>query len=136
MEISPYLLFNGNCADAFKFYEQSLGGKITFIQKFGESPMADQVPADWRDKIAHTPMNSGRRRLIASTKPPAHYAAPQGVSVVLSPSNTEEGERMFNAPPTSVRACMPFQKTFWSPGFGMTVDRFGISWIVNCEGTP
>jgi PhnB protein len=136
MEISPYLLFNGNCADAFKFYEKSLGGTITFIQKFGESPMADQVPADWRDKIMHVTMKVGDGVLMGTDASPAHYAAPQGVSVSIAPATTEEGERMFNALADQGKVGMPFQKTFWSPGFGMTVDRFGISWIVNCEGTP
>ena len=78
MEISPYLHFNGNCADAFKFYEQCLGGKITFIQKFGESPMADQVPADWRDKIMHVTMKVGEGVLMGTDASPAHYAAPAG----------------------------------------------------------
>ena len=133
MEISPYLLFNGNCAEAFALYEKCLGGKVTFIQKFGESPMADQVPADWRDKIMHVTMKVGDFVLMGTDASPAHYAAPQGVSVSIAPATTEEGERMFNALADQGKVGMPFQKTFWSPGFGMTVDRFGIPWIVNCE---
>jgi PhnB protein len=136
MEISPYLLFNGNCADAFKFYEQSLGGKVTFVQKFGESPMADQVPVDWRDKIMHVTMKVGEGVLMGTDASPEHYAAPQGISVSIAPATPKEAERIFNALADQGKVGMPFQKTFWSAGFGMTVDRFGISWIVNCEVAP
>ena len=51
MELSPYLNFNGQCAAAFRFYEQCLGGKIVMMQTHGESPMKDRVPADWHDKV-------------------------------------------------------------------------------------
>jgi PhnB protein len=135
MEISPYLLFSGNCATAFKFYEQALGGKITFTQKFGESPMADQVPADWRDKVMHTTLKVGDGVLMGTDAPPKNYVTPQGISVSIGPATPEEGEHIFNALAEQGKVGMPFQKTFWSAGFGMVVDRFGISWIVNCEQT-
>jgi PhnB protein len=53
MQLNPYLNFNGNCAAAFKLYEQALGGKIQMIMTFAESPMAEQVPAAHRDKVIH-----------------------------------------------------------------------------------
>src|SRR4051794_24019560 len=53
MQINPYLNFNGTCAEAFRFYEQVLGGKITMMQTHGESPMRDQVPPDWHDAVMH-----------------------------------------------------------------------------------
>ncbi len=131
MELCPYLNFNGNCAEAFKFYEQVLGGTITFIQTHGESPMKDQVPADWRDTIMHVTLTVGDEVLMGSDAPPSHYAAPHGMSVSISRTTPEDGERIFKALSEGGKVTMAFQKTFWSPGFGMAVDRFGIPWIVN-----
>lgn len=134
MQLSAYLNFSGNCAEAFKFYEQVLGGKITFIQTHGGSPMKDQVPADWRDTIMHVSLSVGDDVLMGSDAPPSHYGAPQGISVSISRASPADAERIFKALSEGGKVTMPFQKTFWSPGFGMAVDRFGIPWIVNSDG--
>jgi PhnB protein len=104
------------------------------MQTHGESPMKDQVPPDWRDKVIHARLTIGNTVLMGSDAPPSHYAAPQGIYVSISVSEPAEAERMFKALSDRGRVDMPFQKTFWSPGFGMAVDRFGIPWMVNCEG--
>ena len=132
MDLSPYLNFNGECATAFKFYEQCLGGKIVMMMTHGESPMKDQVPADWRDKVIHARLVVGDQVLMGMDAPPAHYARPQGVhvSIVVSPA---DARRIFNALAENGKITMPFEKTFWSSGFGMLVDRFGIPWMVNSE---
>lgn len=131
MEMSPYLIFNGQCAAAFKFYEQCLGGTITFLQTHGESPMKDNVPADWQDKVIHATLAVGDKVLMGSDAPPSHYTAPQGMSVSISGFVPAEGERIFKTLAEQGKVSMPFQKTFWSPGFGMLVDRFGTPWIIN-----
>ena len=133
MELSPYLNFNGLCAAAFTFYAQCLGGKIVMMQTHGESAMKDHVPADWHDKIMHARLAVGGRVLMGSDAPPSHYAAPQGMYVSISVAFPAEAERIFNALAEHGKVSMPFQKTFWSSGFGMLVDRFGIPWMVNCE---
>jgi PhnB protein len=132
MQISPYLNFNGNCAEAFAFYEQCLGGKIVFMQKHGDSPVAGQVPAGWADTVLHVRLEVGQFALLGSDAPPPHYATPQGMTVSISVP-AADGERLFNQLSQSGSVTMPFQKTFWSPGFGMLVDRFGIPWMVNSE---
>lgn len=134
MELNPYLNFNGQCAAAFKFYEQCLGGKIVFMQTFGESPMKEHVPAGAHDKIVHARLVVGDKVLMGSDAPPgAPYAAPQGMQVVIGVASPAEAERLFNALVENGKVTMPFQKTFWSSGFGMLVDRFGIPWMVNTE---
>ena len=132
MELSPYLNFNGQCAAAFKFYKQCLGGKIVMMQTHGESPMKDQVPPDWRDKVIHARLVVDGYALMGSDAPSDHYERPQGiyVSISVAPANAE---RIFNELAEGGNVSMPFQKTFWSPGFGMVVDRFGTPWMVNSE---
>jgi PhnB protein len=133
MQLSPYLNFDGQCASAFKFYEECLGGKIVMMQTFGESPAKDQTAADWQDKVVHVRLEVGGWALMGSDAPPPHYAAPQGMQVSVSVASPAEAERLFNRLAEHGKVTMPYQKTFWSSGFGMAVDRFGIPWMVNCE---
>jgi PhnB protein len=130
MKLSPHLNFNGDCAAAFAFYAQCLGGTITFTQTYGESPVEDQVPADWRGKVMHTTLAIGDDALMGCDAPPTRYEKPQGIVVSVSVSPTE-AERIFKALAENGKVTMPFQKTFWSSGFGMAVDRFNIPWMVN-----
>jgi PhnB protein len=133
MQLSPYLAFNGQCAEAFKFYEKCLGGKLEGMMTHGQSPMAQQVPPEWRDKIIHARLIVADQALMGADVPPQHYKQPQGFSVSINVKEIAEGERIFNALAESGKVQMPFQKTFWSAGFGMATDRFGTPWMVNCE---
>ncbi len=132
MELSTHLNFNGQCATAFKFYEECLGGRIVMLMTHGETPARERVPADWHDKVIHARLELGDGKvLIGCDAPPTCYATPQGMTVSVSVRDPEEAARLFNALSADGRITMPFQKTFWSPGFGMAVDRFGIPWMVN-----
>ncbi len=133
MHLNPYLLFNGNCAEAFKFYEQTLGGKIEALMTFNGSPAAEHAPPEWGDKILHASMVIGDQRVMASDAPPGQYKQPQGISVSIGLNDRDKGERIFNALAEGGTTTMPFAKTFWASGFGMCTDRFGIPWMVNCE---
>ncbi|HEU4478115.1 MAG TPA: VOC family protein [Pyrinomonadaceae bacterium] len=134
MQLNPYLNFNGQCDEALKFYESVLGGKITFKQTWGDSPMAKHVPPETHQSILHSTMDVGGSTLMCADSPPDSYAEPKGIQVALHFKDTAEGERIFKALSEGGRIDMPFQATFWSPGFGMCADRFGIPWMVNCEG--
>lgn len=133
MQLNPYLVFNGDCEQALKFYEQALDGKIEALMKFTGTPAAEHVPPDWSDKVLHATIRVDGQELMASDAPPGHYQRPQGLSVSISLNDREKGERIFNALAEGGTTQMPFDKTFWASGFGMCVDRFGIPWMVNCE---
>jgi PhnB protein len=133
MQVNSYLLFNGQCEAAFKFYEECLGGKIEGMMTHGQSPMAQQVSPDWHSKIIHARMIVGQSVLMGSDAPPEQYEVPKGFSVSIGVKESAEGERIFNELAKNGKVQMPFQKTFWSVGFGMLVDQFGIPWMVNCE---
>jgi PhnB protein len=131
MNFTPYLNFNGTCADAFKYYEQVLGGTIEFMQTHGESPMKEHVPADWQDKVIHVCLNVNGQRLMGSDAPADHFAPAQGIYVNIQVGTTDDGKRIFSALADGGKVTMPFATTFWSPGFGMVTDRFGTPWMVN-----
>jgi PhnB protein len=130
MEISPYLNFNGNCKPAFEFYAKALGGKIEIMQTHGDSPMKDQTPLEWHDKILHASMTVGNGVLMGSDMPPGEVNTVQGIWVSLNVDQPADAERIFGALSDNGDVKMPMQKTFWGL-FGMTIDRFGIPWMVN-----
>lgn len=132
MQVSPYLMFNGNCAEALKLYEEALGATVLFSQTFKDSPAAAHAPADFGDKIMHASFKVGDTVIMASDAPQG-YKEPQGISVALGLNDPAKGEQIFNALSDGGQVTMPYQATFWAAGFGMCVDRFGIPWMVNVE---
>jgi PhnB protein len=133
MKLNPYLLFNGQCEAAFKFYEKCLGGKIEVMMTHAGTPAEQDVPPEWRNKILHARLTVGDQVLMASDAPPERYETPQGFSVSLNIDNAGEAERIFRALSENGKVHMPMQQTFWAARFGMCVDRFGTPWMVNCE---
>ena len=132
MDIQPYLTFNGKCAEAFRFYAKTLGGKLEMMTN-GESPVADQTPPDQRDRILHANLRVGDAVVMGSDAPPQYFSKPEGFSVSIQLKDSAEGERIFHALSEGGVVKMPFGKTFWAERFGMCIDRFGIPWMVNCE---
>jgi PhnB protein len=133
MQITPYLSFDGQCKVAFKFYERVLDGKVTFQMTWGEMPGADKFPAEAHKLIMHSSLSVGDQVLMGADSPPGSYQKPTGMSVSLHLKDTAEGQRIFKALAENGTMIMPFEKTFWSPGFGMCVDQFGTPWMINCE---
>ena len=133
MQMNPYLIFNGQCEAAFKFYEKALGGKIEAMMTHGDSPMSDKVPAEWRNKIMHARMDIGGQLLMGSDTPAEQFQTPQGFNVTLNITDPAEAERAFSALSEHGTVRMPIQETFWALRFGMFIDKFGIPWMVNCE---
>ena len=133
MQLNPYLIFNGQCEAAFKFYEQTLGGKIEAMFTHEGTPMAEQLPPEWQKKILHARMTVGDRVLMASDAPPQRYEKPQGFSISLETKDPAEAERLFKTLAENGNVKMPLAKTFWARLFGMLVDQYGVPWMVNCE---
>jgi PhnB protein len=132
MQLNAYLHFNGNCEEAFRFYEQATGGKIEVKSTFGDSPMAAQMPA-MKDKIVHARIRIGDTVLMGSDSPPERFSPPQGFSLSLGARTNAEAERVFQALSAGGQVHMPMAESFFAQRFGMLVDRYGIPWMVICE---
>jgi PhnB protein len=135
MKIVPYLNFNGQCKEAFEFYEQCLGGKIIGMTTNGNSPMADQMPAGSEDFVLHACLQVGDELLMASDSPEGQFQAPQGLWVSLHIDDVADAGRVFNTLAEGGSVQMPFEETFWAERFGMVTDRFGTPWMINCAGS-
>ena len=135
MQVSPYLSFDGQCEVAFKFYEQSLGGQLGAIFRYAGTPLADQVPADWQNKVMHGSVTVGDLVLMGADVTPDRYEPPKGFSLSLQIKNATDAERIFRELGKGGRIVMALEKTFWADRFGMLVDRFGTPWQINCGGS-
>src|SRR5262245_56291184 len=136
MQLNTYLSFNGRCEEAFRFYEQCLGGKIEGLFSYGESPMADHVSPEWRSKVMHCTLTAGNQVLMGADAPPGQFTPAGGFSVSVNLDDAAEADRIFNALSKNADVKMPLQQTFWALRFGMLVDQFGIPWMVNCQAPP
>ena len=135
MQWNPYLNFNGDCQEAFRYYERVLGGKIIMMMSHADMP-ADaqaQTPPEWKNKIMHARLVVGDQVLMGSDSPPGHFEKTQGMYVALQVDDPDKAERIFAALADNGAVRMPIQQTFWAIRFGMLTDKFGIPWMINCE---
>ena len=132
MNISFHIHFNGTCQDAFEFYATLLDGQIGTMLPFCKSPAADSVPADWQNKIVHANIKLHGIELAGDDLPPGLYQPPKGFYVLLSLENEEKTKAVFEALAAGGEVLFPLQPTFWSPCYGIVVDRFGVAWKLNC----
>lgn len=135
MKIVTSLSFRGECRDAFEFYARVLGGEITAAMPYGDAPPGMPVGPQYKDWLMHCWLQVGDQALMGSDSPP-EFAPPidqlkNGFDVTLHTEDAAEARRWFDALSEGGKAVMPFGETFWSPGFGALVDRFGVPWMVN-----
>ena len=131
-QLEPYLFFDGNCAEAMRFYEKTLGGKLEMMMKASEAPGGDAKPGADPDGILHASVLVEGRHLMASdwmsTDP---YPGMNGVSLTLTYPTVDEARSKFEALAAGGQVFMPMEKTFWVESFGMLKDKFGTSWMVS-----
>ena len=132
MKINPYLFYDSNCEAALKFYEKTLGAKIEMLMRNEDAPESMPAPPERKKQIMHARISIDGEVLMASDAPPDHFHKPQGFAVSLTFNDPSEAERKFKALSEGGNVGMPFGKTFFSKGFGMCIDQFGIPWMVNC----
>jgi PhnB protein len=130
----PYLAFNGQCAEAMRFYQRVLGGKLGMMSN-AQSPMAAQCPPEHLDRIIHARLElDGGVFIYAGDCPPGMpYQGIHGVGVALNYDKVAQAESIFKALSEGGKVTMPFSEAFWARRFGMFTDRFGCPWIINGE---
>lgn len=130
--LDTYLTFDGTCAEAMRFYERTLGGKLEFMMSHAESPMAAQTPPGNADRIMHARLALTDRILMASDSMAGQpYDGMHGFSLSLIFPSADEAKQVFDALADGGQVTMPLQKMFWAEAFGSLIDRFGTPWMVN-----
>ena len=138
-QFEPYLSFDGDCAEAMRFYEKTLGGKMEMSMTYGEAPPMPGHPAatgDAAKRVMHASMVLDGCRIMAADSPPGMpFTAAKGISISLSYPDAAKGRAIFDALSAGGSITVPYHKTFWADGFGMCTDRFGTPWMVNAGGS-
>ena len=134
----PYLGFDGNCAQAMRFLEKALEGKLEALLTGGDSPMADQMSKDYANRIMHAclVLPGGATIFAGDTPPGVPHEGIKGVSITLTYDTVEEAQRIFKNLSEGGQVTMPMAPTFWAKIFGMVTDRFGVPWIINGGPLP
>jgi PhnB protein len=133
---TPYVTYDGTCAEAFAFYEKALGGKIESTHTFGNSPMGEKIPKDLHDRVMHSSIRIGGTILMGSDAGPwsPYEGATRSCSLSLPFDDVDKAKAAFAALAEGGTIQMPIDKTFWAEAFGVLTDRFGVSWMINCDG--
>ncbi len=136
MKIVTSLSFRGQCHDAFEFYAKVLGGRITAAIPYGDAPPDMPITDEkYRTWLMHCWLEVGDQALMGADMDvdwAANIDKPKnGFDVTLHTDDIAEAQRWFNELSDGGRQIMPFAATFWSPGFGSLVDRFGVPWMIN-----
>ena len=130
--IVPYLLFNGNAAEALAFYAKVFDGKIVFQQSFGESPMAKETPDEYKSKVMHASFQAGDLTFMVSDAMPGQPAnGGTNLSLSLNFKTVADIDKTFATLSDGAKVTMALQDTFWGAKFGMLTDKFGINWMFN-----
>jgi PhnB protein len=128
MRLDIYLNYNGNCEQAFRFYEEHLAGKITMMMRHGESPGPSNVPPEWKDKILHARIEIGETALLGADIPSAEPM--RSAYLTLRLDSAEEAERLYRLLGDHGQIFMKMEETFFASRFAMLRDRFGTSWML------
>ena len=138
--INPYLIFNGNCEEAFLFYQSVFGGEFPYIGKFKDMPPAEgceEVNPEEADRIMHVSLPIGGGSILMgsdSTSQSGDVVVGANVSISINTESRAEADRLFNGLSAGGKVIMAMENTFWGAYFGMFVDQFGINWMVNIAG--
>lgn len=133
MNIQPYLFFEGRCEEAIAFYREAIGAEVIMMMRYGESPESGECsdgttpPAD---KIMHASLQVGEAQLLLSDGMVSGTPEFKGITLSLTAADDAEARRLFDALADGGTVMQPLIETFFATSFGMTSDRFGVSWLV------
>lgn len=133
MQVQPYLFFEGRCEEAIEFYRKAIGAEVEMLMRYKDSPEPpppDKVPPNSEDKVMHAAFRVGETTVMASDGFCMGKPSFQGFSLSITAQSEAEAQKLFGALADGGKVNMPLMKTFFSPSFGMLVDRFGVSWMV------
>ncbi|MEN9488963.1 MAG: hypothetical protein RL494_1228 [Bacteroidota bacterium] len=140
--VNPYLIFNGNCEEAFLFYKSVFGGEFPYIGKFGDMPADENTPKlteSDANRVMHVTLPIGKNTILMgsdSNTASGDVKFGHNISISINTGSIAEADKLFNGLSAGGNVTMPMNKTFWGAYFGMFTDKFGIDWMVNFDEVP
>jgi len=136
MKLYTYLNYGGNCRQAFDFYAEHLGGKITMLTTHGEQPESNKVPPEWKNAVLHARIELGDTVLLGADVPPERFQPMRSAYLSLLTDSAAEADRIYTLLADEGQIFMPMAETFFADRFAMLRDRFGTSWMLLHERVP
>jgi len=135
MQLDIYVNYRGRCEEAFRFYEQHLGGRISGLVRHGDQPNPNpNIPADWKEKVVHGRIEIGGTVLMGADIPSAEPM--RSAYLTLSVESDDEAERLYALLSDGGQIFMKMEETFFAHRFAMLRDRFGTSWMLLNPKSP
>lgn len=128
MRLHIYLNYPGNCEQAFRFYEEHLGGRITSLERHGAQPDSSKLPAEWKGKILHERIEIGETVVMGADIPESQPMRSAYLSLTLD--SAEEAERIYGLLSDGGQVFMKMEETFFASRFAMLRDKFGTLWML------
>ncbi len=137
-KINPYLIFNGNCEEAFNFYKSVFGNEFNSISRFKDTPQQKgmEVSDGDKERIMHVALPIGKENVLMGSdamEKAGESRLGDNVFISIQTDSKDETTKLFNRLSNGGNVKMPLSKTFWNAYFGMCVDKFGINWMVNYD---
>ena len=132
MKLTPYIHFAGNAEEALNFYKNAMNGEIVQLGRYGESPMP--TDEDYKNKVLHARLLIGDNLLMVSDVFKGQEISTKGnIQLSIEMDDVSQMEEVFIKMSEGGKVTMALQDTFWGARFGMLIDKFGVSWMFNCE---
>lgn len=129
--VNPYLTFSGNCREAMTFYKEALDGELE-VMTFEGAPV--EMPDEFKKSVMHATLRFGDAVIMASdSRPGQEIKDGNGNHISISCNDKVRAEKYFHNLAAEGSVVMPWDKTFWGAMFGMFIDKYGKSWMVNCQ---
>ena len=128
MKMYTYVNFAGRCAEAFRYYEQHLGGRISMMMTHGQAPDQTRVRPELKDAVLHARISIGGTELMGADIPNAEPVRSAYLSLIVD--SDAEAERVYSVLSDQGQTFMPLEETFFATRFGQVRDRFGVNWMV------
>jgi PhnB protein len=140
LRLSPYLVFNGNCENAFYFYEKVFGGEVLYMGRYKDVPPATRAffPGSTDEQIMHATLKINAETVLMGNDSIATYEKSKGsftnnFFLFINTATEADAYRIFSELSTEGKITTPMAQTFWTTHYGIVTDKFGISWKITFE---
>ncbi|WP_028551278.1 VOC family protein [Paenibacillus sp. UNC451MF] len=133
LQMTPFIMLDGNAKEAIQFYEKALHAKVLFTQTFGEAPVSPEspVPEDIKERLAHSVLKIGEADLfVADTTPGQPHQGGDTVYICITTNDIEEANQLFDSLQQEGQVSFPLQETHFSPAYGIVTDKFGVTFQI------
>lgn len=136
--LNPYLTFNGNCEEAFKFYKSVFGGAFLRVERFKNMPPMEgkELPESAQEKIMHISLPISKETVLMgcdANPMMGEVSIGQNISLSVNAKSKDEADKIFRKLSEGGKITLPIAEQFWNSYFGMITDKYNNIWMVNFE---